>query len=73
MSFKTNLLITLAAVVLFAWMGFPVFHVCHGNGGNILSCGLVAFRAGGMKTALIVYFWFWALLIDGLAHLIGKS
>lgn len=73
MSSRANLLITLAAVVLFAWMGFPVFRVCYGNGGNILSCGLVALLAGGMKTVLIVYFWFWALLIDGIAHLMGNS
>ena len=73
MSFRTNLIITLAAVILFAWMGFPVFSVCRANGGNILSCGLVGFLAGGMKTVLIVYLWLWALLIDGVAHLIGKS
>jgi hypothetical protein len=73
MSFKINLIVSLALLLLFAWMGFPTFSVCHDNGGALLSCGLVALLAGFMKVALFIYVLFWALLIDGVAHLFGKS
>lgn len=72
MGSRLNLVITFAAILLFAWMGLPSFSVCHANGGNILSCGLVAFLIGAVKTVLIVYLWFWALLIDGLAHVFAR-
>jgi hypothetical protein len=73
MKFKINLLVTFATVILFAWMGLPVFSVCHGNGGGILSCGLIAFLGGALKTMVVIYVRFLVLLIDGIAHLFGNS
>jgi hypothetical protein len=73
MSFKTKLAIYLAQVVLYAWVGFPEFGVCRDNGGGLLSCGLVGLLAGLIKVVLFLYLLLLSLLMDGVAHLFGKS
>lgn len=73
MSLKTRIRLGLAFLVLSGVIGFPSFSVCYGNGGNIVSCGLIGILVGAGKAILLFYLLIFALFADGFVHLHGVS
>jgi uncharacterized protein YgiM (DUF1202 family) len=72
-SLKGAVLINLAALVLFEFLGFPAFSACRENSGAFASCAVLGYFSGAIIAAIAFYGFIFISLFDGFSHALSNK